>query len=1023
MIRLARHLLPFAGDRSVCAIQFLCLATMLSAANVVLGTIASAVFLAERGPNELPLFYLALAALSIPLASALSTVIDRWSRVRIFQGLMLGLAAVAVALWLLGSLRLPAVPYAIYLTSHILDIAGQLVFWLLVSEYFTTLDLKRSTTTLAMGLALGGVLGGGAAMLLAEAINVSDLLLVLPPLCVAMIGQVIWLDRSLEPIGGGPSGGEDGLLDSLRSLPVLMLRYRFALLTSASVLLATVLYCFQEYLVFTVYAAAFPEADELARFLAALYAGLQLVEVILLYAVSRPLIAHSGPVLRNAIFPLSTLASLGWLGLTFQLPAAVLSHTNSDAVYNAIYEPVRTLNFVALPLRILGRVRTVADGMIYPAGIALGGLLLLMLQVHLTLQGIAIAALLCALALLAVSIAIGQSFLPTLVRNLRAGAISVADVVAGIRALPASVATDVRHMLASEDAEERALGLALARRLDPGAVLDSVCALARGADTETRRAIAAVLVRLPAAGASPVIDRLLASDDCAQQVLALQVAMAGCLRIDPSRLLALCSSEAVPVALLARLITGGATGEVVAGTDDLAIGEILIETVALAAESPLARLVVPVVRDGPSALRARGLAALAALPGAPDGSVTALAEDLSADVDPAVRAAALRLLARVRGPGCLERFVSALDDFDRGVRRTAAEALSMLNDRQALDALRAAAIDAPEPRWEAIVWALEGMQSRPAQRLLRALLTPTLECAAENAALLRQLPVARDPAVWRPLDVALADSNQRLIECVLKVLAALPRDRVVVQLRRALVSTDLRTRADAIEALASLPDRGLIAAALPLVEAVWLKDFKSGNVSSFPERDPAGLLVLERAEHSWDVWIRRGAASVRCVSARGLKAMQAHALAIGHATEVDMEQLLFLKRIPLFGSLPLDTLLALSHVLAPESYLAGETVFADGSAGRCLYLIRSGMLDVRKNQRLLTRLGPGTYVGEMALIDDAPRSASVVAMEDCTLLRLDRAAFEDLTETYPAMLRELCRMLAFNLREANRNLV
>ena len=53
MIRLARHLLPLAGDRLACAIQFFGLAMMLSAANVVLGTIASAVFLAERGPDEL----------------------------------------------------------------------------------------------------------------------------------------------------------------------------------------------------------------------------------------------------------------------------------------------------------------------------------------------------------------------------------------------------------------------------------------------------------------------------------------------------------------------------------------------------------------------------------------------------------------------------------------------------------------------------------------------------------------------------------------------------------------------------------------------------------------------------------------------------------------------------------------------------------------------------------------------------------------------------------------------------------
>ncbi|MGH6897299.1 MAG: hypothetical protein ACREJ5_12265, partial [Geminicoccaceae bacterium] len=491
------HLVPLASDRLACAVQFFCLATMLSAANVVLGTSASALFLVERGPDELPLLYLALALLSIPLASALSTVIDRWSRIRIFQGLMLGLGGAAAALWLLAPLRLYAIPYAIYLASHTLDIVGLLVFWLLVSEYFTTLDLKRNTVALAMALALGGALGGGATMLLAAALDAWDLLLLLPPLCLGMIGQVVWLDRSLEPIGEGPSDTEDGpheapgLLDSLRHLPVLMLRYRLALLTGASVLLVTVLYCFQEYLVFTVYAAAFPKPDELTRFLAALYAGLQLVEFVLLYALSRPLVTRSGPVLRNAIFPLTTLASLGWLGLTFQLPAAILSHTNSDAVSNAIYEPVRTLNFTALPRRILGRVRTVADAMIYPAGFALGGLLLLLLQAHLTLRGIAITALLCALALLAVSIMLGQSFLPTLMRSLRAGAVSLAEVAAGMRALPTSVAADVRDMLASEDAEERALGLALARRLDPGAVLAPVCALAPAADAETRRAILA----------------------------------------------------------------------------------------------------------------------------------------------------------------------------------------------------------------------------------------------------------------------------------------------------------------------------------------------------------------------------------------------------------------------------------------------------------------------------------------------------------------------------------------------------
>jgi len=526
---------------------------------------------------------------------------------------------------------------------------------------------------------------------------------------------------------------------------------------------------------------------------------------------------------------------------------------------------------------------------------------------------------------------------------------------------------------------------------------------------------------MPAASVVPVVDRLLASDDRAQQILGLQVALAADLDVNPDRLATLGGSRAAPVALLARLITGGAIADIAPQIVDRATGEILIETVALSARPPLARLLLAVVRDGPPALRAGALAALAALPGAPRRSVVPLAEALSRDPDPAVRAAALQLLALAPGPDRVTRLVTALGDPERRVRRAAAGSLCRL-EAEALDALRATGSEVSEARWEATVWTLEAMRSRPAQKLLRALLSPILGRAAENAALLRQLPAGRDPALWHPLDVALADSNQRLVERVLKALAALPRDRVVVQLRRALASTDRRTRADAIEALASLPDRGLIAAALPLVEAVSLGEDASAGAPTATDHGPATTQVLARADRSWDVWVRRGAAAVRCAHGRGLGEVPAGVMTMGDATEVDMEQLLFLKRITLFAPLPLDTLLALSRVLATESYVAGETVFADGSPGHCLYLVRSGMLEVRKNQRMLTRLGPGAYVGEMALIDDAPRSASVVVTEDCTLLRLDRAAFEDLTEDYPAMLRELCRLLAANLREANRGL-
>jgi hypothetical protein len=276
---------------------------------------------------------------------------------------------------------------------------------------------------------------------------------------------------------------------------------------------------------------------------------------------------------------------------------------------------------------------------------------------------------------------------------------------------------------------------------------------------------------------------------------------------------------------------------------------------------------------------------------------------------------------------------------------------------------------------------------------------------------MKRLPAGRDPQVWEPLDVALADSNRRLVERVLEVLAALRQDRVAGHLRHALAAADLRTRANAVEALASLPDRGLIAAALPLVEAVSVGQPASPSLQRRHDDGKDDTQALDQAERSWDPWVRRAAAAVRAGS-----------LAQGSAEEPDMELLLFLKRTPLLSPLPLDTLLALSRILVAESYVAGETVFADGSPGHSLYLVRSGAVDVLKDARLLTRIGSGGYFGEMALVDDAPRSARVVAAEDCTLLRLDRIPFQALTEDYPAMLRELCKLFAANLREANRML-
>ena len=137
-----------------------------------------------------------------------------------------------------------------------------------------------------------------------------------------------------------------------------------------------------------------------------------------------------------------------------------------------------------------------------------------------------------------------------------------------------------------------------------------------------------------------------------------------------------------------------------------------------------------------------------------------------------------------------------------------------------------------------------------------------------------------------------------------------------------------------------------------------------------------------------------------------------------------MNRLLFLKTVPLFEGLILDDLLSIDTALGQEDYLPGEVVMVEGEPGSTLYLVLKGEAEVRiggaEKGQVVAKLAPGDYFGEMALFDDEPRSASVVALTDATLLSLDRERFSALIGERPEILLQMSRMFAGRLRELNR---
>ncbi|NWG22888.1 MAG: cyclic nucleotide-binding domain-containing protein [Pseudorhodoplanes sp.] len=101
------------------------------------------------------------------------------------------------------------------------------------------------------------------------------------------------------------------------------------------------------------------------------------------------------------------------------------------------------------------------------------------------------------------------------------------------------------------------------------------------------------------------------------------------------------------------------------------------------------------------------------------------------------------------------------------------------------------------------------------------------------------------------------------------------------------------------------------------------------------------------------------------------------------------------------------------------TYKAGDTIFAVGDEADELYIIEQGEVDIRLGNRLLATLDGNAIFGEMALIDDKPRSATAVARTDVKLVPVSEKQFLFLVSHTPFFALRVMRVLAGRLRTSN----
>jgi CRP/FNR family transcriptional regulator, cyclic AMP receptor protein len=131
------------------------------------------------------------------------------------------------------------------------------------------------------------------------------------------------------------------------------------------------------------------------------------------------------------------------------------------------------------------------------------------------------------------------------------------------------------------------------------------------------------------------------------------------------------------------------------------------------------------------------------------------------------------------------------------------------------------------------------------------------------------------------------------------------------------------------------------------------------------------------------------------------------------------QEIEYLATVPLFSALTRRELEQVSQASEQIDARAGDELVTEGRIGREFFLILSGRAVVRRHQRKVAELGPGQWFGELALIDNEPRSATVQAVTDMKLLVLGQGEFAGLLDTLPGIAAKLLTGMAHRLREAD----
>jgi hypothetical protein len=981
-------------------------------ATVLFETAASALFLARFGSATLPYVYVAAALVNVAIGAGYARLQGRMSFARLMTGTLWLLAGTTIALRAgLSVSAAAALTFALLVWYRAVSILTDLEYWAVAARLFDVREAKRLFPVIGSGEVVARVAGSFAVPFLVAAAGVENLLVVAGAAlfaCLGLVGLVL-RDAPAEAAPAPPAaaGARGGFRSALRD------RYLATLVGVAALgVLAKYLvdFAFLEQM-----RSRYADAGALASTFAVFSGVTQALSLATRATVAGPLLRRHGVRAGLLVLPLAHVACTALVILAGWAPAAdaavfwlVLAN---QGIYKTLKHPIDNPSFKVLyqPLARDRRLATqiAVETIVTPVTIGLaGGLMLLFTRaVRYDPTVFAWAMLAAFAAWAALGARAGREYAAALLRALRGRIVDDEPFAYG----DARSLAILKGTLASDRPGDVLFALELLEKAgDPGTPALVAGLVGHPAPEVRRFALARVTEARPAGALAAIARMAMVDTDAGVRSAALRsLAVVGGPEAWPVLESALDAPEPeVRRGALAGLLAGGAPS----------------------ADPRLRRLAES---DAP-AERARA-ARLLGEAAPTDGRVALLAR-LIADRVADVRRAALQSAGRLRraelwtavagalaDPACRTAAVSALGSggdaaiaavtrapaagAPAGVLRQAARVAGRVGTAAAGAALAPYLGHAdPGVREEALL-AMRACGHAAGEDAIRPRIRAEVETAALVSAALRDLDgVADGGLLHHALESELAGVRRR----VLLLLAAMGAAAGIQRVGDALDRGTKEKRAYAVEAL----DVALPGPLRPLVLPVF-EDLPAGERSArlgddFPQPrrgtgDWLGALATSRGLSGWT----RACAARAGGSEEGLP---------GGITMQTIEKVISLKAAPMFAEASEEILADVAAIVDERVAKAGEVIIRKGEAGDGMYVIVRGRVRVFDGERTITHLGERDIFGELALLDPEPRAASVQAVEDTRLFRLDREGFAELMAGNIEIVRGVLHVLCERLR-------